>query len=70
MLADQGRLQELRRVTGFQTVDWDMALDGQDPHAIGLAIKDPSTAAKDLPEQRRRAGATSARKTRGSKGFK
>ena len=37
--ADESALNRLKGMSGFESVEWDMALAGQNPHAIGVAIK-------------------------------
>ncbi|GMH43762.1 hypothetical protein BSKO_11696 [Bryopsis sp. KO-2023] len=36
---DSAALEKIKSFPGFEEVNWDIALDGQDPHALGVASK-------------------------------
>ena len=48
--ADQSALEKLKGVSGFESVEWDIALSGQNPHAIGVAVKAGSDRESDERE--------------------
>ncbi len=48
--ADQTALEKLKGVSGFESVEWDIALSGQNPHAIGVAVKTGSDRESDERE--------------------
>lgn len=37
--AEISALENLKEVSGFESVEWDVALPGQNPYAVGVAIK-------------------------------
>ena len=37
--ADPKALDRLKSMNGFESVEWDVALASQNPHAIGVAVK-------------------------------
>ena len=37
--ADEGQFERIKEVKGFSSVEWDVALAGQNPHVVGVATK-------------------------------
>ncbi len=48
--ADLSALEKMKEMSGFESVEWDIALSGQNPHAIGVAVKAGSDRENDERE--------------------
>lgn len=61
--ADEEELNNLK-AAGFDSVEWDIALAGQNPHAIGVALKsgDSRGSGESIYEQRASKGSKARRK--------
>ena len=61
--ADEKELNKLK-AAGFDSVEWDIALAAQNPHAIGVALKsgDQGGSGKSVYEQRASKNSKSRRK--------
>lgn len=53
-------LQDMQQLPGFDLVRWDVALEGQDPHAVGVALRTDDTDYK--PGSAKRAAASATKK--------
>ncbi|KAL0021197.1 hypothetical protein WJX77_011659 [Trebouxia sp. C0004] len=47
---DLSALENIKEMSGFESVEWDIALSGQNPHAIGVAVKAGSDRESDERE--------------------
>lgn len=61
--ADEEELSKLK-AAGFDSVEWDIALAAQNPHAIGVALKsgDQGDSGESIYEQRATKGSKARRK--------
>lgn len=61
--ADEKELNKLK-AAGFDSVEWDIALAAQSPHAIGVALKsgDQGDSGESIYEQKASKGSRSRRK--------
>eukprot|EP00877_Chromochloris_zofingiensis_P001523 jgi/Chrzof1/11371/Cz05g34110.t1 len=64
---DSNDLQRLQGLSGFQYTQWDVALVGQDPHAVGVAVKSEDY---EPSKEQVKASKKAAKSPKGVKGFR
>ena len=65
--AETSALENLKQMSGFESVEWDMALPGQNPYAVGVAVKAGSDGDQREAEFERRAKKSNRNKTKSVK---